>query len=158
MDRLGGLWATIPRLSGAGLFFALASMGLPGLGDFIGEFLVLLGTYAAHLGLTIAASIGILASTFYALRFVQRAFQGPNVHNWSLSDLAAREVVILAPMMALLLWLGFYPQSIFNTFQPVANGLEQYATSQSETFSPRGAPKAAQRAGYHAVAKTGGKA
>ncbi len=70
MDRLGGLWSTIPRLSGAGLFFALASMGLPGLGDFIGEFLVLLGTYRDHLGLTIAAVIGILASTFYALQFV----------------------------------------------------------------------------------------
>ena len=44
LDRMGGLWATIPRLGGVGLFFALASLGLPGLGNFVGEFLVLLGT------------------------------------------------------------------------------------------------------------------
>jgi formate hydrogenlyase subunit 3/multisubunit Na+/H+ antiporter MnhD subunit len=136
MDRLSGLWATIPRLSGVGLFFALASMGLPGLGDFVGEFLVLLGTYAAHIWLTLVAALGILASTFYALRFVQRTFHAANVHNWSLPDLSAREVVILAPMIALLVWLGLYPQPVFNTFRPVASALEQYASKESLPFPP----------------------
>ena len=125
MDRLSGLWATIPRLSGAGLFFALASMGLPGLGDFVGEFLVLLGTYKEHLGLTIVAVLGILASTFYGLQLVQRAFHGPNTHGWSVRDLLPREVLMLAPMMIVLLWLGLYPQPVFNTFRPVMQGLEQ---------------------------------
>ncbi|MGH9738822.1 MAG: complex I subunit 4 family protein [Candidatus Acidiferrales bacterium] len=125
MDRLSGLWATIPRLSGAGLFFALASMGLPGLGDFVGEFLVLLGTYREHLGLTIVAVIGILSSTFYALQLVQRAFHGPNVNHWSVKDLLPREVLMLAPMMAILLWLGLYPQPVFNTFRPAMQGLQQ---------------------------------
>jgi NADH-quinone oxidoreductase subunit M len=124
MGRLGGLWATIPRFSGAGLFFALASMGLPGLGDFVGEFLVLLGTYREHLGLTVLAVIGILASTFYALQFVQRAFHGPNVNQWSVSDLLPREVVMFASMMAMLLWLGLYPQPVLNTFRPAMNRLE----------------------------------
>lgn len=128
MDRLSGLWATIPRLSGAGLFFALASMGLPGLGDFIGEFLVLLGTYRDHLGLTIVAVIGILASTFYALQFVQRAFHGPNINQWSVGDLLPREVVMLAPMMAVLLWLGFYPQPVLKTFQPAMSRLQNMAS------------------------------
>lgn len=125
MDQLGGLWATIPRLSGAGLFFALASMGLPGLGDFVGEFLVLLGTYKDHLGLTIGAVIGILASTFYALQFVQRAFHGANVNRWSVHDLLPREVVMLAPMMAFLLWIGLYPQPLLNTFRPAMDQLQQ---------------------------------
>jgi NADH-quinone oxidoreductase subunit M len=125
MDRLGGLWAAIPRLSGAGLFFALASMGLPGLGDFIGEFLVLLGSYKEHLGLTVVAVIGVLASTFYALQFVQRAFHGSNVNRWSVEDLVPREVLILAPMMAILLWLGVYPQPVLNTFRPAMNTLQQ---------------------------------
>jgi NADH-quinone oxidoreductase subunit M len=124
MGRLGGLWAVIPRFSGVGLFFALASMGLPGLGDFVGEFLVLLGTYREHLGLTIAAVIGILASTFYALQFVERAFRGPNVNEWSVKDLLPREVLMLAPMMLILLWLGFYPQPVLNTFRPAMNRLE----------------------------------
>ena len=125
MDRLSGLWATIPRLSGAGLFFALASMGLPGLGDFVGEFLVLLGTYKEHLGLTIVAVLGILASTFYALQLVQRAFHGPNTNRWSVRDLLPREVLMLAPMMIVLLWLGLYPQPVFNTFRPAMQGLQQ---------------------------------
>lgn len=128
MSKLSGLWATIPRLSGAGLFFALASMGLPGLGDFVGEFLVLLGTYKAHLGLTIVAVLGILASTFYALQFVQQAFHGPNVNQWSIRDLVPREVLMLAPMMAILLWLGFYPQPLLNTFRPAMKELQQSAS------------------------------
>ena len=125
MDRLGGLWATIPRLSGSILFFALASMGLPGLGDFVGEFLILLGTYRAHLGITIVAAMGILSSTFYALQFVQRALHGPNANHWSVRDLRPREALMLVPMMAMLLWLGLYPQPVLNTFRPAMNSLQQ---------------------------------
>jgi NADH-quinone oxidoreductase subunit M len=128
MDRLGGLWAAVPRLSGVALFFALASMGLPGLGDFIGEFLVLLGTYRGHVLVTVVAAIGILASTFYALQFVQRAFHGPNTNAWKISDLTAREVIAIAPMIALLVWLGLYPQPVFNTFRPAMNRLQQTAS------------------------------
>lgn len=135
MDRLSGLWVTIPRLSGMGLFFALASMGLPGLGDFVGEFLVLLGTYREHLGLTIVAVLGILASTFYALQFVQRAFHGPNVNRWSVKDLLPREVVMLVPMMIILLWLGLYPQPLLNTFRSAMNHLQQTASQYLDQSS-----------------------
>lgn len=138
MDRLGGLWATIPTLSGAGLFFALASMGLPGLGDFVGELLVLLGAYKGHLGLTIVAVIGVLASTFYALQFVQRAFHGPNVNQWSVEDLLPREVFILAPMMVILIWLGLYPQPVLNTFRPAMNTLQHVASQYSDGQGSQG--------------------
>jgi len=107
MDHMSGLWTTAPRLSGAALFFALASLGLPGLGDFIGEFLVLLGSFRISIGITIAATIGVLAATFYALRMVQRAFHGANIHHWRISDLTPREGFIAAVMIAGLLWLGF---------------------------------------------------
>lgn len=137
LGKLSGLWATIPRLSGVGLFFALASMGLPGLGDFVGEFLVLLGTYKEHLGLTIVAVLGILATTFYALQFVQGAFHGPNVNQWSVKDLVAREVAALAPMMAILLWLGFYPQPVLNTFRPAMKNLEQTVNQSLSKNSPQ---------------------
>jgi len=125
MDQLGGLWAVVPRLSGVALFFALASMGLPGLGDFIGEFLVLQGTYSRHRMIAVVAAIGILASTFYALQFVQRAFHGPNTNAWKLPELTAREVIAIAPMIILLVWLGLYPQPVFNTFRPTMNHLQQ---------------------------------
>jgi hypothetical protein len=81
----------VPRLSGARCSFSMASLGLPGIGDFVGEFLVLLGSYKVSIPITVVASIGILASTFYALRMVQRAFQGPNTHAWLLPILTPRE-------------------------------------------------------------------
>jgi NADH-quinone oxidoreductase subunit M len=129
MDRLGGLWATIPRMSGVGVFFAMGSLGLPGLGDFVGEFLVLLGTYrAGYLGLTVAATIGVLLSTLYALRFIQSAYHGSNVHQWSIPDLVPREVLIYVPMIAILLWLGLYPQPVIRAFEPAMQKLEHYAS------------------------------
>lgn len=124
LGRMSGLWATAPRLSGAGLYFALASLGLPGLGDFVGEFLVLLGTYRTHPILAIAGSIGVLTATFYALRLVQRAFHGPNTHAWAIPDLLIREGVVIALMAGTLLWLGLNPQPVLRTFSPAMHALE----------------------------------
>src|SRR5262249_47471911 len=122
----GGLWAVAPRLSAVALFFSLASLGLPGLGDFVGEFLVLLGTYEVSIPIAATASLGVLASTFYALRMVQRAFQGPNTGDWQLSDLGVREGVVMAMMIAGLLWLGFYPKPVLDTFTPAMNTLQHH--------------------------------
>jgi NADH-quinone oxidoreductase subunit M len=127
LGRMSGLWETVPRLGGAGLFFALASMGLPGLGDFVGEFMILLGVYQKSRVLTAVAAVGILASTFYALKFVQYAFHGPNDHHWALPDLGVREAIIVTPMIVILLWLGLYPQPVFNTFNPAMETLQQHA-------------------------------
>jgi NADH-quinone oxidoreductase subunit M len=127
MDQMGGLWITVPRLSGAALFFALASLGLPGLGDFVGEFLVLLGSYQLSVGITVVAALGILASTFYALRMVQRVFHGENAQRSQLPDLCAREGLIVAPMIVGLLWLGLYPQPVLNIFAPAMHNLQRAA-------------------------------
>jgi NADH-quinone oxidoreductase subunit M len=118
--RMQGLWQTIPVLSGAGLFFVMASVGLPGLGDFVGEFLVLLGTYRANVSLTVVATLGIIVATLYGLRITSRIFYGPNVHSWALQDLFPREWVIFGSMMAGLLWIGLYPQYFIHAFQTVS--------------------------------------
>ncbi|HTU44455.1 MAG TPA: NADH-quinone oxidoreductase subunit M [Bryobacteraceae bacterium] len=117
IDRMGGLWQTMPALSGAGLFFVMASAGLPGLGDFVGEFLVLLGAYRANIGLTAVATLGIIAATLYGLKISSQVFQGPNRHQWRLPDLAPREWLIVGSMMAILLWIGLYPQAFIHMFQ-----------------------------------------
>jgi NADH-quinone oxidoreductase subunit M len=127
LESMGGLWSVVPRLSGSALFFSLASLGLPGLGDFVGEFLVLLGSYQVSITITVVATLGVLASTFYALRMVQRAFLGPNTRVWKLPDLAAREVVMVAVMIAGLLTLGFYPQPVLDTFRPALDNLQRDA-------------------------------
>ncbi len=127
MGRMGGLWTVAPRLSGAGLFFALASLGLPGLGDFVGEFLVLLGAYRQSVLLAALATVGVLFATFYALRLVQRAFQGPNINDWRISDLTPREALAIGLMIASLLWLGLYPRPVLDIFRPVIGRVEQVA-------------------------------
>ncbi|HSK08952.1 MAG TPA: proton-conducting transporter membrane subunit, partial [Vicinamibacterales bacterium] len=125
LDRMGGLWTAAPRLSGLALFFALASLGLPGLADFAGEFLVLLGTFQASVPAAVFASLGVVAAAAYSLRFVQRAFQGPNVHGWKIPDLLPREALLFAPMVVLLVWLGLYPQPVIDMFRPAAERLQQ---------------------------------
>jgi NADH-quinone oxidoreductase subunit M len=128
MDRMGGLWDVAPRLSGIGLFFALASLGLPGLGDFVGEFLILLGTYQRSVVAAVVASIGVLATTFYALRFVQRTFHGPNSNQLHFRDLIPREGIVMGLMIVTLLWLGLYPQPVLNMFDRTLTKLEQSAS------------------------------
>jgi len=96
-------------------------VGLPGLGDFIGEFLVLAGAYRASIAITAVATVGIIAATLYGLKISSEVFYGPNRHNWRLPDLFGREWVIVGSMMAALLWLGLYPRSfigIFHAFPP----------------------------------------
>ena len=127
ISHMGGLWETMPVLSGAGLVFAMASLGLPGLGDFVGEFLVLLGAYRANVSLTVVATLGLLAATLYGLKFAQSAFQGPNPHHWKLPDMRLRESAILGLMMALLLWIGLYPQPVLNTVRPSLAAVQQSA-------------------------------
>jgi NADH-quinone oxidoreductase subunit M len=125
MARMGGLWETMPALSGAGLFFVMASVGLPGLGDFVGEFLVLYGAYQANVPLTAVATLGIIVATLYGLKINSQVFQGPNRHNWHLPDLFPREWVIVGSMMASLLWLGLYPRPFIHMFQPTSENLLQ---------------------------------
>jgi NADH-quinone oxidoreductase subunit M len=128
MRRLGGLWPTMPRMGGMTMFFALASMGLPGLGNFVAEFLVLVGTYRVSPVATIVASIGLILSTVYALWMVQATFQGPAragaadeaTHGTvRLTDLGAREMAVAIALVIALVWLGMYPQPFVDAASPV---------------------------------------
>jgi NADH-quinone oxidoreductase subunit M len=127
LNRMGGLWTTVPRLGGVALFFALASLGLPGLGDFVGEFLILIGTYQRSIAVAILATVGVLATTFYALRFIQRVFHGANSNSWQIPDLVPREGIVMSLMIVVLLWLGLYPQPVLKMFEPAVTRLEQAA-------------------------------
>ncbi len=123
LNSMGGLWDTIPVLSGSGLFFAMASVGLPGLGDFVGEFMVLLGTYRSAPLLAILASLGMIAGAIYGLRMVQKALLGPNLRNLKLHDASWSERLIFGSMMVGLLWIGIYPRPVLNLVQPALGPL-----------------------------------
>jgi NADH-quinone oxidoreductase subunit M len=123
LRSMGGLWDTVPVLSGAGLFFVMASAGMPGLGDFVGEFLVLIGTYRVSPVLGALGALGMIAGACYALRLVQLVFFGPNLHNWKFPDARWHEWGIAAPMITCLLWIGLYPQPILDVVQPAIDGI-----------------------------------
>ncbi len=126
LDRLGGLWRTVPKMGAMGLFFAMASLGLPGLGNFVAEILVLIGAYKVSIFLTVLATIGLVAATIYSLWLVHRIFHGPNQADWSLPDINRREAVILWVLVIGLVWLGMYPQPVLDAAAPALDALEPY--------------------------------
>lgn len=114
LAHMGGLWSHLPKLGGIGLFFAMATLGLPGLGNFVGEFLVLLGIYSVNIPTAIVAAIGLILSVVYSVWMVQRVFYGNPGTKIAVPDLSARECCLFGVMMAALLWLGLYPAPFFN--------------------------------------------
>lgn len=115
---MGGLWPTAPRMGGVALFFALASLGLPGLGNFVAEFLVLMGTYPQYPVMTSIASLGLVLGSVYSLWIVLKVFHGPNVLQRRIRDLVPREMAVMAALMAALLGLGLYPGPVLKTAEP----------------------------------------
>jgi NADH-quinone oxidoreductase subunit M len=137
MDTMGGLWASAPRMGGAALFFALASLGLPGLGNFIAEFLVLLGTYRVSIGMASVAALGLIVATIYSLWIIQRVFHGGKKGEAALTDLSIREMIIMITMVVSLIWLGLFPQTVLTTARQALGTIQKNAVAQTE-LSMRG--------------------
>ena len=126
MGSLGGFWSAAPRLSGAGLVFALASLGLPGFGNFVAEFMVLLGSYRLHATITMIAASGLVLSAIYSLWIVQQVFHGEKKKGLKLADLSSRETGMMTVMVLVILWLGFYPRPVLKTVEPVLQGIQSF--------------------------------
>ncbi len=131
MTKMGGLWSEIPRLSSTALFFAMASLGLPGLGDFVGEFLVLQGAYFTSPLFSVLGAIGFILSAVYALAFVQRVFYGKNGGATTSLDLSPLETAIIAVMMAASVWLGLYPQPVLEAAKPGVREIQRLVADRS---------------------------
>ena len=140
----GGLSAVTPGLAGAFLIAGLASLALPGTNSFVSEFLVLIGSYPREPVYTIIATIGIIFAALYVLWVYQRVFQGPLRGNAvlasmsgpgtlrspaapsspagtarsSFTDLSAREISVLAPLVVLVFGLGFFPGPVLDVINP----------------------------------------
>ncbi len=119
-------------MGGVAMFFALASLGLPGLGNFVGEFLVLLGTYQRSVPLAVVASLGLLVATVYSLWIIARVFQGPLAEGPAVADFSGREMTVMGVFMAALLWLGIYPSTALNVSRPSVNVLPGLIAAQQD--------------------------
>jgi NADH-quinone oxidoreductase subunit M len=118
ISHLGGIWTSNPNIAGIGTFFAMAALGLPGMANFIAEFLILAGTFQISVLSTVLASLGIVAAAAYSLRIVQKVFIGEEKICISIIGVTLREKAAVAVMMFLLLWIGFYPSLVTARIEP----------------------------------------
>ena len=110
-------------------------LGLPGLGNFVAEFLVLLGLFSVQPWLAAAASLGLVTAAVYSLWMMQQAFQGAPDTRRNMADFDGREMLAMAAMMFALLWLGLHPQPVLDLAQPVLDSLR--AAAPFDNPSPR---------------------
>lgn len=135
MNRMGGLWHNAPRMGACAMFFAVASLGLPGLGNFVAEFLVLAGLFAVSPWMTAAAALGLITAAVYALWMMQQTFQGKPDEHRQMPDFDRREMAAMVAMMIALVWLGIYPQPVFDLTQPVLEGLQALVGPANESIA-----------------------
>ncbi|MBY8888554.1 NADH-quinone oxidoreductase subunit M [Streptomyces sp. PTM05] len=115
----GGVQKVAPLLAGTFLVGGLATLSLPGLGPFVSEFLVLVGTFTRYPALGVIATLGIVLAALYVLVLYQRTMTGPvKAGIEGMKDLKVRELVVVAPLIALLLFLGVYPKPVTDVINP----------------------------------------
>jgi len=116
----GGLAAGMPLYAFVLVFFVLSSVGLPGLNGFVGEFMILLGSFQSQPGPTAIAASGVVLGAVYLLWMVQRVLFGPlaNPKNQGLPDLSRRELLVFAPLIVLVIWIGVQPQPLLDRINP----------------------------------------
>jgi NADH-quinone oxidoreductase subunit M len=127
LDDMGGLAARLPLFSCALVFACLSSMGLPGLNGFVGETLSLIGMFKVHPGYSIIATAGIIIGAWYLLNMLRLALFGtPSkklASHHELADLNGREIASLAPILALCLLIGVFPQPFLAVMKPEVDAI-----------------------------------
>jgi NADH-quinone oxidoreductase subunit M len=142
----GGLKAVTPKLVAMFLLITLASIALPGMNGFVGEFLILIGSFRTYPGFTAVAATGVILSAVYMLWMFQRVNFGPvtNPKNKGLRDLSPREWAVIAPIVAMCIWMGVAPGVFLKPMEPaVAKVVQQVKGSgpmnakSSEAIAPQ---------------------
>ncbi len=134
----GGLQRVTPIMAWSFFIAGMSSLALPGLSSFVSEFLVLVGTFTRYPVAAVIATFGIVLAALYILIPVQRALHGPTTPgNENLTDLNLREKVAIAPVIAIIVVLGFYPSPILNIINPAATTVisQQGFTDPAPTIS-----------------------
>ncbi|MEY3345976.1 MAG: hypothetical protein RLZZ581_770 [Actinomycetota bacterium] len=119
--EFGGLQRVTPIMAWSFFIAGMSSLALPGLSSFVSEFLVLVGTYTRYPVAAVIATFGIILAALYILIPVQKALHGPTTPgNENLPDLNKREIAAIAPVIAVIIFLGFYPKPALDIINPAA--------------------------------------
>jgi len=143
IQDFGGIAKSMPVYAAFFMIVTLSSIGLPGLNGFVGEFLILLGTFKKNVPLAVLASSGVILAAVYMLWMFKRSMFGPldKDENRSLKDLTFREVATLVPLVVLIVWIGVYPQTFLRKMdRSVEAFLARTAPTQVEAASGAEAP------------------
>ncbi len=138
----GGLSTPVPALTTFFMIATLASIGLPGLNGFVGEFLILLGTFHVKPVWAVLGATGVILAAWYMLWMVQRVFYGRVVHeeNRGLLDLAPREIGLLVPVVVMMVWIGVAPTTFLEKSEPAVAHTLRRVQESVQTAQGRNAP------------------
>ena len=140
--ELRGLQKAMPVFAVVFTVVMMSSIGLPGLNGFVGEYLILIGSFATRQWWAVAAAGGVIFAAVYLLWAYQRVFHGPtDDDNASVSDMSWREGLVMVPLLAGILFLGVYPKPVLDRIEPAVDRLIQHVDDHS-TFQPPDAPGA----------------
>jgi len=119
LNDFGGLFPLVPVYGGILIFTSMASLGLPGLNGFVSEFLVVRGSWPILTAYTAIGMLGLLFTGAYILKGVKSVLHGPMNEHWAhgehkLTEINFREIIVMAPLMVLILWIGVWPAWILN--------------------------------------------
>ncbi|MEM9616020.1 MAG: NADH-quinone oxidoreductase subunit M [Actinomycetota bacterium] len=132
---LGGLQKAAPLMAGVFTLVMLSSIGLPGLNGFVGEFLILIGTFSAARWYAVVAATGVILAALYLLWAYQRSFHGPaEGDNASMRDLRLSEFLGISPLLFLIVFLGVYPKPVLERIEPAVDELVTHVEANVDGF------------------------
>jgi NADH-quinone oxidoreductase subunit M len=116
----------------------LAGIGVPGFSGFVGEFLALLGAFVVHRWYAVVATAGVILAAVYMLYAFQQSFMGvPKGVTERLRDLSAREVIVVAPLLVLSLFIGLYPRPLLDRVEPTMRSLIEHFEERTDYREPK---------------------
>jgi len=132
IDAYGGIARVVPLFAAILTIVSLSSIGLPGTNGFVGEFLVLLGAFRTYPVAAVIATTGVIVAAAYLLWALQRVLFNPldKHENEKLTDLTARELAVLVPLLACIIWIGVYPKPFLRRMEPAARQLIEQVRSK----------------------------
>jgi NADH-quinone oxidoreductase subunit M len=137
ISELGGLQKAAPVLAAVFTVVMLSSIGLPGLNGFVGEYLILIGSFVTRRWWTVVAVVGVILAALYLLWAYQRVFHGePDEANAATPDLSWADGLVLAPLLAAIVFLGVYPKPVLERIQPSVDRLIAHVEHNTDYRQP----------------------
>ena len=136
--ELGGIQKVAPIFAGVFMIVMLSSIAVPGLNGFIGEFLILTGSFLTARWWAVAAGLGVILSSVYLMWAYQRVFHGePDENNKTFPELKLREGLVMVPFIGLIVFMGLYPKPLLDRIEPSVDVLIERVETSTDFVSPQ---------------------